>query len=147
METKNEVSLIEKIKGDIIHSISDIYSDNGWDSLMQLLSVYNIYQEAECDGVDYIFNIDNQDDLLCCVKGGLTSQEVCGIYLRSQSSHREFFFFGQNYKEPKQIQTIEELKNILVNSLDDLLPYVIKYPTMYGNIYREYVSENILSNN
>ena len=40
METKNEVSLIEKIKGDIIHSISDIYSDNGWDALMQLLSTH-----------------------------------------------------------------------------------------------------------
>lgn len=136
-------TMVENVKNAIIRDMRDLNSRKGYDTLKAVLAAYNAYQEEERDGVDYIFNINNQDDLKCCVEGGLTAQEICGMWLKSQSSHREYFYFGCNYEKPLQIATLAELRSNLVIWLDEILPCVLAYPFLakeYENLYMEYVT-------
>lgn len=82
-----------------------------------LLNAYNAYQENERNGVDYLFDFENQDDLICCIQGGLTATEIANLIATYNSgdnnNYTTLFFFGCNYKTPKLI-TIDEFKNILL---------------------------------
>ena len=136
-------TMVENIKNNIVRDMRDLDSTKGYETLKMVLAAYNSYQEQERDGVDYIFNINDQDDLKCCVEGGLTAQEICGLWLKSQSSHREYFYFGCNYEKPLQIATLAELRTTLVMWLDNVLPCVLAYPHLdseYAALYERYVT-------
>lgn len=140
-------TMVENIKKSIIYDTRDVYSENGDKVLKMVLAAYNDFQESERDGVDYIFNIDNRDDLKCCVDGGMTAQDICGLWLGSQSKHLQYFYFGCNYPQPQPINTWKELRMNLVAWLDELLPNVLAYPyayQSYKDIYTAYVTDVIL---
>lgn len=144
---KKEVNtMVESIKSRIILDMRDVFGVMGFKTFKMVLAAYNTYQESERDGVDYIFNLNDKYDLKCCVEGGLTAQEICGLWLKSQSTHSEYFLFGCNYSEPQQFATIGEVRDNLIYWLDDMLPYVLAYPHLYGKVYEKYVTDYILDN-
>ena len=134
--------LVNAVKSAISSDMKDVYSVKGDATIKMVLAAYNDFQESERDGVDYIFNIENQRDLKDCVRGGLTAKEICGLYNHSQMDSTSYFYFGCNYQTPKQIDTWEELRTNLVKWLDDILEIIIKYPYSYDSykdIYQLYV--------
>ena len=140
-------TMVEGIKKSIIRDTRDVYSEKGDKVLKMLLKAYNDFQESERDGVDYIFDIDNTDDLKCCIDGGMTAQEICGLWLGSQSRHLRYFYFGCNHPKAEPINTWLELRMNLVAWLDELIPNVLAYPyayESYRNIYTAYVTDVIL---
>lgn len=140
-------TMVEGIKKSIIRDLNDVYSVKGNKVLNMLLKAYNDFQESERDGVDYIFDLDNQDDLKCCVEGGLTAKEICGLYHQSQMNTLKYFYFGCNYPKPQPINTWKELRMNLVAWLDELLPNVLAYPyayQSYRDVYTAYVTDVIL---
>lgn len=136
-------TMVENIKKSIIRDTRDVNSIEGYNTLRMVLAAYNAYQEEERDGVDYIFNIDNQDDLKCCVDGGLTAKEICGLWRGSQMNHTQFFFYGCNYSEPQTINSLGELRINLICWLEEVLECVVKYPYArdeYKAVYERYVT-------
>ena len=140
-------TMVQKISDAIINDTRDVYSVEGDMVLKMVLAAYNDFQESERDGVDYIFDIDNLDDLKCCVDGGMTAQVIGGLWLGSQSRHLRYFYFGSNYPTPKPIANWETLRQILVSWLPDLIPNVLAYPFAYESyrqLYVRYVTDVII---
>ena len=140
-------TMVEGIKKSIIRDLNDVYSVNGNKVLKMVLAAYNDFQESERDGVDYIFDIDNTDDLKCCIDGGMTAQEICGLWLGSQSKHIQYFYFGCNHPQAEPINTWDELRQNLIAWLDELIPQVLAYPyayPSYRHVYTLYVTDVIL---
>lgn len=139
--------MVENIKKTIIRDLNDVYSVKGNRVLNMVLKAYNNFQESERSGVDYIFDINNTDDLKCCIDGGMTAKEIGRLYLGSHNDHLQYFYFGCNYPKPQPINTWEELRMNMIAWLDDLLVDVLAYPyayESYKNIYIAYVTDVIL---
>jgi hypothetical protein len=95
-----------------------------------VLDVYNEYQESERDGVDYIFDLNKKEDLITCIKGGLTArmiQELGDNLDESDKHYTQYFYFGCNHPIPISI-LFEDLKVNLYNYLDELVDYIVAYP-------------------
>jgi hypothetical protein len=140
-------TMVESIKKSIIRDLNDVYSVKGNKVLNMLLKAYIDFQESERDGVGYIFDINNTDDIKCCIDGGMTSYEIGKLYLGSHNNHLPYFYFGCNYPIPQPINTWNELRMNLVAWLDELLPNVVAYPyayQSYRDVYTAYVTDVIL---
>ncbi|MBP5458492.1 MAG: hypothetical protein J6Y37_18525 [Paludibacteraceae bacterium] len=138
--------VFENMKNAIVRDIQGVHSLEGSDSLPVVLNAYNAYQEEERDGVDYIFDIRNIEDLTCCVNGGMTAKEIHDIYEGSKN-HTPYFYFGVNHKSPEPIKSIEVLRDNLANWLDEVLPPVIAFPfarDAYKELYVRYVTTAML---
>lgn len=141
-------TMVQKISDAIINDTRNVYSAEGDMVLKMVLAAYNDYQESERDGVDYIFDIENNNDLKCCINGGMTAKEICGLYLGSQSQHLRYFYFGCNHQTPMPIANWDELRQQLVSWLPDLIPNVLAYPFAYESyrqLYVRYVTDIIVS--
>lgn len=117
---------------------------NNWDSVEvrnMLFQAYNRYQEDERFGVDYIFDIKNTDDLICCVKGGLTATDIANI---KNSGHR-FFYFGCNYLKPVAISAVD-IKAQIFGYIDEIIEQTLLYPweNPYREIYTMFITNKLL---
>jgi len=140
-------TFVENINSVIACNMRNIHTTSGYDTLMMVLAAYNDYQESERDGVDYIFDINDKDDVICCMSGGMTTEEVAKLWQGSQVNHSQYFFFGCNYETPKPIENLETLKRHLVGWLDEVMFDVLAYPYAYESykaLYGKYITENIL---
>lgn len=140
------VTLIEYIKNEIIDDTHNPYTAHGHEVLMELLAAYNHYQETESDGMKYIFNIENSDDVICRMKRGMTSKEVCDLYSASQSTHTKYFYHGYNDNGASQISTMDELRTNIIEWLDEIVTCVIAFPDedkSYRAIYTRYITNEL----
>ena len=138
-------TIVKSIQNAIIKDINNIYSKKGcYDVLEMLLKAYNDYQESERDGVDYIFNINDTNDLKCCIDGGMTAKEIGELYSGSIHNHSQYFYFGCNHPKPEPINSLADLRCNLVCWLDELIPSILAYPYAYESykaIYEAYMSD------
>lgn len=115
-------------------------------NLDMFLKAYNRWQEDEHNGVDYIFNINNPDDLIDCIKGGLTADEIAEFVnsIKGWAYSIPNFLFGCNHK----LQPLGKLKivNLIIDNLDDIVDCIIAYPWVeeYRAIYVEVVTNRLL---
>jgi hypothetical protein len=133
----NKQDLLTKIKKDI----------NYPECRAMLLKAYNRYQEDERDGVDYIFSINNKDDLITCIKGGLTAEDIVNFHnrIKSWANPTPHFLFGCNHKEMKPMGS-DNIVDAIVAVLDELLDNIITYPWVeeYRAVYTHYISNQII---
>ena len=92
-----------------------------------VMQVWNEYQESERDGVDYIFNLDNQNDLVTCIRGGLDANQFSKLVTDCEKKNTRFFLFGQNHSTPLAVSN-NSLKAMLDDHLDTLIDFVVAYP-------------------
>ena len=125
--------LTKKIKVDYVNSRTLIFN------------AYNRMQQDETEGVDYIFDLNKQEDLMDCIRGGLTAKEIAKLYLYGDSN---YFYFGVNHEKPHSL-TITELEKQLFNSIEDIVSFMLAYPFVdeYRELYTKYVTNIILKDN
>lgn len=103
----------------------------------RLLCVYNTHQEEERGGVDYIFDFQNKEDLVSCIQGGLTAEELAELVAKFHDGSGEVktttFLFGCNHEVP-YLLTYSALKNALLGNADEIVECMLKYPFCYDNI-------------
>ena len=151
--------LVAEIKSNIAHELENYlkqyrpygnsYPHFNIELLWLVLNAYNTYQEEERDGVDYIFNINNPEDLKCCIEGGMTAKQVAWLYDQSQVNTTPFFYFGVNYEKPKPIANWEALIINLIKWLDNILPCVLAYPyslKSYEELYKACITNYMINN-
>ena len=137
-------TLLKGIKSAIVEDMKDVRSDKGWKTFKMVLAAYNDYQESERDGVDYIFDIEDTKDVICCLKGGMTTQEVSELWVGSQNNHATYFFYGYNHNGSKTFADCKEVADFLSTWLDDVLADVVAYPYSYDSykeLYTWYVTD------
>lgn len=122
----------------------------------RLLGVYNKYQEEERDGVDYIFDFQNKEDLVTCIQGGLTSEELAELVVKFHNGVEEDetatffsdvtttkFLFGCNHKTPHLLM-YSALKNAILGNANEIVECMLKYPYCYDNtIYCKILTDHI----
>ena len=97
------------------------------------LEAYNLYQKEERDGVDYIFDLNNTDDLKSCVEGGLTANEIAEMVNNvNEKYYTPYFFFGVNHKSPKQLKEFKELTDQLIANVEEVVRNALAYPFIDG---------------
>ena len=151
-------NLVAEIKSNIAHDLENYlkqyrphansYPHFNIELLWLVLNAYNTYQEEERDGVDYIFNINNPEDLKCCIEGGMTARQVAWLYDQSQVNTTPFFYFGVNHEKPKPIANWEALIINLINWLDNILPCVLAYPyslKSYEELYKACITNYMIN--
>lgn len=132
-------TIVQKITCAIINDTKNVFCAEGDMVLKMVLAVYNDYQESERDGVDYIFDIENTDDLKCCIDGGMTAKEIGSLWEGSHSKHLRYFYFGCNHRTPQPIANWETLREQLVSWLPELIRNVLAYPYAYESYRQLYV--------
>ena len=137
--------MVEGIKTAIINDLK-AYPFKNNDVMNMVIAAYNRFQEDERDGVDYLFNINDKDDLKCCVEGGMNACEIAWLYGQSNINTTTLFYFGVNYESPQPIATWGEVKECMIGWLEEVLPCVIAYPTIaeYEPIYTRYVTDYMI---
>lgn len=112
------------------------------DMIMLFLKAYNRFQEDERDGADYIFNLNEKDDLMICIDGGLKLNDIVSLAQQKAT----YFMFGVNHTEPLPIKTMEQLASILYAHANEVVTYALAYVTRceeYQALYEEYVTSRI----
>lgn len=113
-----------------------------------VLAAYNRFQEDERDGVDYLFDINNKDDVKCCLDGGLSVPDLAKAYFDYEARlFTPHFFFGVNHPKPSFIMGKEGLKKLLQNYLSDIIRYafcyhnVAEYSVLLDRLISDYMIE------
>jgi hypothetical protein len=91
-----------------------------------VLDAYNRMQEDEYGGINYIFDLSKQKDLLYLVEKDMI--DACAITFVINNPHlypnRLFTFDGEKNKGMRGIESIECL---LLDNLERLIPFVLMY--------------------
>ena len=122
---KNEIELNANVK--------EVFND--------LFKAYNRYVEDEIDGGDYIFNIEDKNDLSTCVNAGMTAVQIFGIV----NGNCKYYLYGQNHTTPYPL-TFAEVEGIVRNNIDEVIRCILAYPYVeeYRKVYTRFVTNTIL---
>lgn len=126
----------------------DIRTETDGETFNMVIRAYKEFQKYERMGVDYIFNIENKDDVIECLNCGLTTKDIAKLYNESQVNTTKYFFYHtSNHPTPEPI-TWENLRQLMIDELDSILYAVIAYPWVesYREIYTKYVCDPIIDN-
>ena len=149
---------MEKIINELVNEITNKLSqkmtnENGCGNVTLLvLGAYNRFQEDERDGADYIFNINDVNDLKCCIDGGMTTCEIASIYNKvKDSATTPYFFFGHNHEEAETLSTPNKLKTQFGIYLEEIIRHMLAfhdvdgYKQLYDHCIRDYmISHNLI---
>lgn len=140
-------NMVETIKKAIVRDLNS-FPHNNTDVMEMVLAAYNRFQEDERDGAAYLFDINNNDDLKCCIDGGMNAAEIAWLYNESQVNSTPLFYFGHEYETPQPIETWSVLKEKMIGWLDEWLPCMIAYPQIeeYERVYTKYVTDYMITN-
>lgn len=112
-----------------------------------VLNAYNRWCEDENNGNGYLFNIHNDEDLLCLVKCGMKASDIARIYEDSQYKTSGFFFCDENHDGYEQVDSYEEVCDILISMLDEICECTLVYVTRckeYQTLYEKYITDKYL---
>ena len=134
--------MIAQIKKDVYEELSDTSRQV---LIRELLNAYNRFQDDNRDCADYIYGLDNQDDLAACVKGGMTAKDIAYLYNESQVNTTQYFFINPLYKA---ISNEESLVEYIMTWIYAIVINVLAYPEVkeYTLIYNRYVYDTIVGN-
>jgi hypothetical protein len=113
-----------------------------------LLPAYNTYLDSEGHEESHIYDLDDKDDLVKCIKNGwLSLRDIVN------KENKEFFYFKPYFFEGKMVLVEMEnwsfIRNEIMVYLPQLVLNVLIYPysgESYENLYRIYVTDKILEN-
>ena len=110
-----------------------------------LLAAYNRMQDDERNGVDYLFNVTNSADVICCLQGGLTMEQLRTMLNEYEATGIEYCYFGCNHPTPTMV-TLEKVISQLTANADEIVKYAIAYPSVdeYKAIYELFITEEII---
>ena len=110
-----------------------------------VLNAYNRYCDDECGGTGYIFQIHNQSDLKYLVDNNMMSAHGITFVTNNPTKFPDgmFTFDGE---QDTGMYPVENVSQILLNSLEDFVPFVILYVGRceeYKEFYERYITEGL----
>lgn len=135
------ISLFNSIVNEVSKRIKE---DLGFNRNMQvLLDAYNYWQENEYDGANYIFDINNKDDVKFLVnKDHITTTDIVWIV----GAKENLFKFNDSGIE---LLSDEEAIEIIKNNLDGILQCMFLYvarcgeDSPYAKLYEYYITDKL----
>ena len=111
----------------------------------RLVGVYNTYQEKEREGIGYICDLQNKEDLVACMEGGLTAEEL--VELVAKFSNKS----GENYTtkflcgyESNHLLMYSALKDTIISNATEIVEHMLKHPFCYDqDIYSKILTDHV----
>ena len=103
-----------------------------------LLYIYNTREENERDAVDYVFDLNNNDDAIALLQSGLTLSQLAAF-----SRGKHFVRYGTNYPIPTIVDE-EWLHKSLKGMASELAEYAFRNVT-FDKRFEQYVKDFIQS--
>ena len=152
------LTLIDAVSNAIADDLMNSNAEKRNELFVKLLKAKNEYENDERDGIDYIYDINNSEDLALLLKNDfLTAKEISAIWVAySNGTYTPYFYFDYDYSNMStkvnimQIQTLDDVCNILLGNIKDIVKNIIAYPyalKCYEDLYVEYVTNIILDDN
>jgi len=114
------------------------------DALATFINAHNFYQEEWCDGVDYIFDVTNKNDIKCLLDCGLDVDGMFGLYAKFKvGDTTQYFNCVTNYKTTMPFNTTKDVAAFIVNFIEELMKDVLTRPftcVAYIELYKLIVS-------
>lgn len=152
------LALIDAVSNAIADDLINSNTEKRNELLTKLFKAKNEYENDERDGIDYIYDIKNSEDLRLLLKNDfLTAKEISVIWVAySNGAYTPYFYFEYDYSNMTtkanivQIKTLDDLCNILLGNIENVVKCIIAYPyayKSYEDLYVEYVTNIILDDN
>ena len=140
-------SLVKEMATSFRSLVAIAFDENDIHTINKLIDVYNTYQEEERDGVDYIFDFHNKEDLCTCIKGGLTAEELAELVIMFQNDNSEDyttkFLFGCNHESP-YLLTRSVLITTLALHANEIVDCMLQDPFCYDkDIYYKILTYHV----
>lgn len=115
------------------------------DIFNKVLMAYNQYQEDERFGVDYIFDLDDQEDLKTLVNGGVTASEISRLYNDIENADSKYLYCGENHTNLRCLN-MSEIYYQLIGNMEEIVLCMLAYPYIdgYTPLYQEFVTNYIV---
>lgn len=120
--------------------------------LYALINAYNHWQGEEHNKADYLFNLNDKNDLITCIQGGLTAEDIALLqYYRKHFGLTKYFLFGENYPKPQELD-VDSITDIMVVNITEIVNYTLAYgqrakTTEFDYIYQNYIAPLFITNN
>ncbi len=140
-------SLVKEMATSFRSLVAIAFDENDIHTINKLIDVYNTYQEEERDGVDYIFDFQNKEDLCTCIKGGLTAEEIAELVAKfsnkSGENYTTKFLFGCNHESP-YLLTHSVLISALALQANEIVDCMLQDPFCYDkDIYYKILTYHV----
>ena len=140
-------SLVKEMATAFRSLVAIAFDENDIHTITKLIDVYNTYQEEERDGVDYIFDFHNKEDLCTCIKGGLTAEELAELVAKfsnkSGENYTTNFLFGCNHESP-YLLTHSVLITTLALHANEIVDCMLQDPFCYDkDIYYKILTDHV----
>lgn len=140
-------SLVKEMATSFRSLVAIAFDENDIHTINKLIDVYNTYQEEERDGVDYIFDFHNKEDLCTCIKGGLTAEELAELVIMFKNDNSEDyttnFLFGCNHESP-YLLTRSVLITTLALHANEIVDCMLQDPFCYDkDIYYKILTYHV----
>lgn len=140
-------SLVQKMAMEFRSVVAIAFDEQDATMIQRLIDVYNTYQEEERDGVDYIFDFQNKEDLTTCIQSGLTAEELAELVIKFHNDDSENytpnFLFGFNHVSP-YLLTYSMLKSSLSLLANEIVDCMLKDPFCYDeDIYYKILTYHV----
>lgn len=142
------LKLIKLVSNAIVEDLKDnsssvLYVD---DIIDTMLKAYNMWQEDTHDGVDYIFNINNKDDVIYLLQNDKNIQvrDISSLYINQYNNNgTPYFRYGQNYEyHPKVLMSMKQLKTQLIDNAEWVITHLFLFANntdTYHKIFNMYI--------
>ena len=108
-----------------------------------VLDAYNRYRDDECGGTGYIFQIHNQSDLKYLVDNDIMNAHAITFVVNNPTEFPDGVFMFEGLAN-MGMRPVENVSQILLDSLEDFVPFVILYVGRceeYNEFYERYMTE------
>ena len=149
METnKNFIDeFVGKIENDVKRELATTSGDNGKEFLGIMLRSFNTYCEQQRNGIDYLFDINNSEDLKCCCEGGLGAKDIARLYINFVRNHNTpLFAYDENHRHPELVPSWYEAAHIFSAFAREIVIDMLAYPNLYAELYAHCVTNYIQEN-
>ena len=142
------LKLIKLVSNAIVEDLKDNSSSvlDVDDIIGTMLEAYNMWQEDTHDGVDYIFNINNKDDVIYLLQNckNIQVRDISSLYINQYNNNgTPYFRYGQNYEyHPKVLMSMKQLKTQLIDNAEWAITHLFLFANntdTYHKIFNMYI--------
>ena len=136
--------LVQRMTIEFRRLVTFAFHENDIQMINRLVGVYNTYQE-EREGVGYICDLRNKEDLRTCMESGLTAEEIAELvaksFDKSDKNYTTKFLCGY---ESNHLLMHSALKDTIISNATEIVEHMLKHPFCYDQeIYSKILTDHV----
>lgn len=118
-------------------------------SLEQMVMLWNRFSEDEKNGVDYMFNFNNKEDIISLLKcKNFNSHTLCDIVLDFKNKHdvNTSYFLYNDETMCYQSLSMDYILKLILTYIDEIVTCILSYPFVdeYKTFYLYFMTDVII---